>query len=108
MIGSVTRHDALSMPGQSKSSIAARAARLWYAERSSAAALRFMRELDHAIAQITESPHRWPEHLHGTRRYRLDRFPYLIVYREQNDRVQVIACQHGHRRPGYWRDRLHP
>jgi toxin ParE1/3/4 len=84
----------------------AKASRQWYAQRSPRAALRFMSELDHAIEAIAEHPLRWPEHLHGTRKYRLRRFPYLVVYRVLSDRVQVVACQHGYRRPGYWRDRL--
>ena len=84
----------------------ARAARIWYAERSPTAAIRFVIEVDHAIDEISQHPLRWPAHLHGTRKYRLRRFPYLIVYRALLDRVQVIACQHGKRRPGYWRDRI--
>lgn len=81
-------------------------ARRWYAQRSPAAALRLLDELDDAIAAIAEHPQRWPTHLHGTRRYRLRRFPFLLVYHVRDDRIQVIACQHGRRRPGYWRDRL--
>jgi toxin ParE1/3/4 len=84
----------------------ARAARLWYAARSPTAALRFMNALDAAIEEIAQHPRRWPEHLHGTRKYRLNRFPYLLLYRELLDRVQVVACQHARRRPGYWRDRI--
>ena len=86
----------------------ARQARLWYAERSTDFARRFSMELDGAIEQISLSPRRWPEHKHGTRRYRLNRFPFLIVYRLRNDRIEIIACQHAHRRPAYWRHRLKP
>ena len=81
-------------------------AREWYAQRSPTAALRFLNELDRGIAEIAQHPMRWPEHLHGTRKYRLHRFPFLLVYRVGGDRVQLIACQHGKRRPGYWRDRI--
>ena len=79
----------------------AREARLWYAQRSEVAPQHFMMELDRAIAAIAEAPGRWPAHLHGTRRDRMRRFPFLIVYRELLDRVQIVACQHGRRRPGY-------
>jgi plasmid stabilization system protein ParE len=81
-------------------------ARAWYASRSATAARRFLRELDRAVGQIREAPLRWPEHFHGTRRYRVARFPFLIVYRVRDDRIEIIACQHGNRRPGYWRERL--
>jgi hypothetical protein len=36
----------------------------------------------------------------------LHRFPYLVVFREQTSGVEIIAIAHGHRRPGYWRNRV--
>ena len=84
----------------------ARDAREWYAERSSVAADAFMGELDVAIDRICESPDRWASYLHGTRRYLMKRFPYLVVYRELEDKLQVIAVAHARRKPGYWRRRL--
>jgi plasmid stabilization system protein ParE len=84
----------------------ARGAREWYAERSSVAADAFMAELDVAIDRICESPDRWSSYLHETRRYLMKRFPYLVVYREIEDKLQVIAVAHGKRKPGYWRRRL--
>jgi plasmid stabilization system protein ParE len=83
----------------------ARAARLWYAERSVAAAEGFMTELDHAVASVAETPERWGTGPHGTRRYHLRRYPYRLVYRLVTDAVQVIAVAHDRRRPGYWRAR---
>jgi len=82
------------------------AARRWYAQRSVAAANQFVAELDHAVVQITSAPQQWPSYLHGTRVYRLRRFPYLAVYRELPGSVQVVAVAHGRRKPGYWRRRL--
>jgi toxin ParE1/3/4 len=86
--------------------IEARAARKWYVERSVAAASQFVGELEHGVARITAVPEQWPAYLHGTRVYRLRRFPYLIVYREAAGAWQVIAVAHGRRKPGYWRKRL--
>ena len=83
-----------------------RAARIWYSERSAQAGLKFISELDAAVQAIEEAPLRWPAYRHGTRRYRLHRFPYFLVYRVANDRVEVVACQHAHRMPEYWYPRL--
>ncbi|MBP88756.1 MAG: hypothetical protein CMJ64_18930 [Planctomycetaceae bacterium] len=47
-----------------------------------------------------------PTYLHGTRRYLLERFPYFVVYRETEEKLQVIAIAHGKRKPGYWRRRV--
>ena len=84
----------------------ARAARLWYAERSPLAAAAFVAELDRAVAVIGEAPARWPRHLGGTRRFVMQRFPFTVVHRELQDRVEVVAVGHAKRRPGYWKGRL--
>lgn len=59
------------------------------------------------MTTIGESPDRWPAYLVETRRYLLKRFPFLVVYRQRDGAIQVIAVAHGCRRPGYWRDRQH-
>jgi hypothetical protein len=38
-------------------------------------------------------------------RYLLRHFPSLVVYRVFDDRVQIVAYQHGSRRSGFWRNR---
>jgi len=78
----------------------------WYAERNPAAAAGFVAEVDVALTAIVEAPDRWPAHLHGTRRYRLSRYPYLIVYLELPAGPRIVAVMHAHRLPEYWRDRL--
>jgi plasmid stabilization system protein ParE len=78
----------------------------WYWERSQTAALKFVAELDRVVEQIVESPQRWPADDVGTQRFVMQRFPFAIVYREKEEVVQVLAIAHGHRRPGYWKDRL--
>ena len=86
----------------------ARAAREWYTARSEPVGEAFVAELDVAIESIRESPDRWAAYIHGTRRYLLKRFPYVIVYRALEDKLQVIAVAHGNRKPGYWRSRTQP
>jgi toxin ParE1/3/4 len=83
----------------------AAAARQWYEARSPNAAASFLSELEHAIRQAAAMPSSWPAHLHGTRRVLLRRFPYLVVYRQIESGVQIVAVAHGRRRPGYWKTR---
>lgn len=78
----------------------------WYSRRSSTAAAGFAAEVEKAFQAIAEHPGRYPAYLGNTRRYMLRRYPYLIVFRDQNDRVQVIAIAHGKRRAGYWKRRI--
>ena len=78
----------------------------WYLERSEPAAGEFVAEVDRAIALVMESPRRWLVGEDNTRRYVLQRFPFAITYRETESGVQILAFAHGHRRPGYWKERL--
>jgi toxin ParE1/3/4 len=78
----------------------------WYRDRSHQAAANFLEELERAIDQVIRYPDRWPVYLHGTRRYKLSRFPYVLVYLLRDDTVVGIAVAHLSRKPGYWRRRL--
>ena len=80
----------------------------WYRERSVLAAERFIQAIERARTAIQNSPEGWAHYLHGTRRYLLKRYPYVVVYRVTDNRIEVIAIAHGRRRPGYWADRLKP
>jgi plasmid stabilization system protein ParE len=80
----------------------ARAAAVWYRERSPAAADAFNDEITKAIKEIVSAPERWPQYRSGTRRFVLHRFPFFVVYRAQPNVVHVIAVAHARRRPGYW------
>ena len=78
----------------------------WYRERNPSAALKFAAEVDRAVEMILASPQRWPRGEHQTRKFVLRRFPFAIIYREKTEAVQMLAVAHGHRRPGYWKQRL--
>ena len=78
----------------------------YYHERSPRAAEAFYLELEKAHSAIQDSPESWERYLYGSRRYLLDRFPYIIVYRVTEHRIEIVAVAHGHRKPGYWAERL--
>ena len=78
----------------------------WYAERSQSAADAFQAELQRAGMAIQRSPLLWGNYLFGTRRYLMKRFPYIVIYRVAEDRIEIIAVIHGRRRPGFWKVRL--
>ena len=80
--------------------------RRWYRARSESAEAAFLRELDHAVEVVLDSPHRWPEYLGGARRYVFPSYPYSLVYFVEDETVHVVAVAHQSRRPGYWRKRL--
>jgi toxin ParE1/3/4 len=78
----------------------------WYLERSQLAAARFVIEVDRALELIVSSPDRWPSGAYATQKFVLRRFPFVVVYRDKETVVQVLAIAHGRRRPGYWKTRL--
>ena len=41
----------------------------------------------------------------GFRRRLLRRFPYGILYKEEESQIVIVAVMHLQRRPGYWRNR---
>jgi plasmid stabilization system protein ParE len=78
----------------------------WYRERSRTAAERFQQQLEAAQDAIQATPNAWAEYMLGTRHYLLKRYPYVVVYRVTENRIEVIAVAHGRRKPGYWADRI--
>jgi plasmid stabilization system protein ParE len=77
----------------------------WYLERSNSAAAEFVREIQHAVERIAESPERYPVTRKGWRRFVLLNFPFDLVYRTLQHRIEIIAVAHHSRRPGYWHHR---
>jgi toxin ParE1/3/4 len=73
--------------------------------RSDKAAEAFLAELDYVIAKVSQHPEHYQLWDSGTRKAAMRRFPFLIVFRERADGIEIIALMHGRRRPGYWRDR---
>jgi toxin ParE1/3/4 len=78
----------------------------WYLERSPDAALRFDAEVDRALAQIIQAPQRWAVGPHNTRRFLLRQFPFILIYRERQSDIQILAVAHTSRKPAYWKERL--
>lgn len=74
----------------------------WYRERSLSAAQNFVLEFEAKVQLILDSPTRWAIFEADTRRVVLNRFPYSVVYRVQNNDVAVIALMHHRREPRYW------
>lgn len=77
----------------------------WYLNRSPAVADAFIGALDEALDQIATDPDRAAPYIHGRRAVRVDRFPYIVIYKRHELRVRVSAVAHSSRRPGYWKNR---
>jgi toxin ParE1/3/4 len=79
----------------------------WYLARSPDSALKFDAEFNRALVEIAQAPQRWASGSHGTRRFLLRKFPFLLIYRENGGgEIQIVAVAHTSREPGYWRERI--
>ena len=78
----------------------------WYADQAPGLGDAFLIEILKTLKLITQFPQAWHPLSAQTRRCRLNRFPYSVIYSQEGDGLLVIAIAHQHRKPGYWRDRL--
>jgi plasmid stabilization system protein ParE len=74
----------------------------WYQQRSPKVALDFIEELRRAGDIIREAPERWPIGENNTRRFLLWRFPFTVIYSEDQSKITIWAAS---RRPEYWAGR---
>ena len=68
----------------------------------------FQLELERSRELIARSPMTWPLYLFGTQRFLMKGFPYFVVYRRTDVRIEIVAVAHERQRPGYWSDRSAP
>lgn len=78
----------------------------YYNQQSPGLGDAFVLEVVSAIDRIRRFPNAWHPMGEETRRCRLRRFPYGLIYALEGDEILVVAVAHGQREPGYWRDRL--
>jgi plasmid stabilization system protein ParE len=81
-------------------------AALWYEQQRSGLGAELTQTITAALEMIAERPSAFTLLRRRARRFILRKFPYLIVYRQENDAIVVYACIHSHRDPERWRTRL--
>lgn len=78
----------------------------WYEAQVPGLGLKLVAEIRHAREMIAAFPGAWHLLDTGVRRYRLNRFPFGLIYTIENGEIIILAIAHHHREPGYWRERL--
>ncbi|HEV2607960.1 MAG TPA: type II toxin-antitoxin system RelE/ParE family toxin [Xanthomonadaceae bacterium] len=78
----------------------------WYGAQAPGLGDAFLLEALKAIQLVERYPMAWHPLSENTRRCRLNRFPYGVIFTGDGDGILIIAVAHSHRRPGYWRDRI--
>ncbi len=81
-------------------------AALYYEEQQCGLGAEFIREVRTAFKLIQRSPAMWPVKDRGMRRFLVARFPFIVHFRIEAECIRVVAIAHGHRKPGYWANRI--
>jgi len=77
----------------------------WYDGISTRLANRFRDLVDARFDQISERPESFPLAFDDVRFARIQRFPYLLLFRESEDVIHVLGVFHGASDPAKWRRR---
>ncbi len=78
----------------------------YYEEKCQGLGLDFEKEIKSAIEIIRRLPECCALRKDETRRYLVNRFPYLIIYTFHENHIWIIAFAHCKRKPGYWEERI--
>ena len=77
----------------------------YYEGQRAGRGVEFRDEVYAAIERIRKHPKAWRELSANTRRHRIHRFPYGVIYAIEAGEILILAVAHAHREPEYWRGR---
>ena len=77
----------------------------WYVAQAPGLGEAFLLETLKTFRLIEQYPSAWHPLSENTRRCRLSRFPYAVIYTSDDEGQLIIAIAHLHRKPDYWRNR---
>jgi plasmid stabilization system protein ParE len=78
----------------------------WYDARHPGLGDAFLRSLEACFARIRRLPKAFPANDAGVHSALLRRFPYAVLFRIREERIEVLAVWHAHRDPTRLRARL--
>ncbi len=90
------------------------AAAEWYEAQRPGLGVEFTAAVLEAAEIVATAPRAWPTwpgmsgQTPPVRRFVMDRFPYTLGFQIFDDRIEIVAVAHAHRRPGYWQRRSRP
>lgn len=78
----------------------------WYERQQRGLGLEFLRAFDAAVESLGRLPEGSEVVALRTRKALLRRFPYLVLYAVEAERILITAVFHGRRDPQRWSDRV--
>lgn len=77
----------------------------WYETQMSGLGANFLLRIDAALSSVQRNPRQYPLIHQEVRRCLVRRFPYGILFLEEDKRVIVLAVFHAKRDPRSWQER---
>lgn len=76
----------------------------WYEGQRSGLGFEFVADVERVLARVAEAPGSFPAWRRddSAKKAVCARFPYVLLFDVESQRVLVLAVAHGRRRPGYW------
>lgn len=78
----------------------------WYENQILGLGDKFIEDLENGYVSIENFPNTWANFQYGFKRYILNKFPYSILYKQNNNIIYIIAIMHNSRKPNFWMNRL--
>src|SRR5438309_288083 len=83
-----------------------RRARMWYEDKRAGLGDEFMKEVHTVLDHVREHPEIYEVVRGNVRRGVTNRFPYIVLYRVEPERVVILGVFHGSRDPIIWDERI--
>jgi toxin ParE1/3/4 len=80
-------------------------ARLWYDGRREGLGAELLECVQEVFDRLQRTPELFPRVFEDLRLARVRRFPYVVVYRIDDDQLTVVAFYHSRRDPRGWQSR---
>lgn len=80
----------------------------YYDKESISAGSKFAEQINATVELIRERPMIGRLNEFGEWQFKVETFPYNIIYQLEPRRILVMAIAHHRRKPGYWRDDSQP
>ncbi|MBI2946429.1 MAG: type II toxin-antitoxin system RelE/ParE family toxin [Verrucomicrobia bacterium] len=78
----------------------------WYEQRRPGLGEEFVQDILEVIELILQDPLVWRKIGREVRWCLAKRFPFGVIYRIREGKIEIVAVMHQSRKPGYWRSRL--
>ncbi len=80
----------------------------WYENRVPGLGAEFLLCLDAVLNSISRNPRQYQPVHRSVRRALMRRFPYEVLFMEDDERIVVLSVFHARRDPAHWQERISP